>query len=162
MRGFHALNASSPPSLSPTPPPTPSPRFPQRSSLYTPPPSLHASKEASRNEAPHIAIPKLVSPYQLRDFLLRPKKGRKEEERKKKGRRKEEEARRDGKKESLPIYRRTRLTRRQKAANTFENLLKMQEQRIISHKYDFFAHKVYYASLLCNLETKNCIYRFVN
>lgn len=55
-----------------------------------------------------------------------------------------------------------RLTRRQKASNTFENLLKMQEQRIISHKYDFFAHKVYYASLLCNLETKNCIYRFVN
>lgn len=84
-------------------------------------------------------------------FLSRPKKGRKEEE-----------ARRDEKKESLPIYRRTRLTRRQKAANTFENLLKMQEQRIISHKYDFFAHKVYYASLLCNLETKNCIYRFVN
>lgn len=55
-----------------------------------------------------------------------------------------------------------RLTRRQKAANTFENLLKMQEQGTISHKYDFFAHKVYYASLLCNLETKNCIYRFVN
>ena len=55
-----------------------------------------------------------------------------------------------------------RLTRRQKAANTFENLLKMQEQRTISYKYDFFAHKVYYASLLCNLETKNCIYRFVN
>lgn len=55
-----------------------------------------------------------------------------------------------------------RLTRRQKAANTFENLLKMQEQGFISHKYDFFAHKVYYASLLCNLETKNCIYRFVN
>lgn len=82
-------------------------------------------------------------------FLLRPKERRKE-------------ARREGKKESLSIYRRTRLTRRQKAANTFENLLKMQEQRIISHKYDFFAHKVYYASLLCNLETKNCIYRFVN
>lgn len=49
-----------------------------------------------------------------------------------------------------------------KAANTFENLLKMQEQRTISYKHDFFAHKVYYASLLCNLETKNCIYRFVN
>lgn len=55
-----------------------------------------------------------------------------------------------------------RLTRRQKAANTFENLLKMQEQGAISQKHDFFAHKVYYASLLCNLETKNCIYRFVN
>ena len=76
--------------------------------------------------------------------------------------RKEEEARRERKKEALPRYRRMRLTRRQKAANTFENLLKMQEQRTIPYKYDFFAHKVYYASLLCNLETKNCIYRFVN
>lgn len=75
---------------------------------------------------------------------------------------KEEKARREGKKESLPRYRRMRLTRRQKAANTFENLLKMQEQWTSSYKYDFFAHKVYYASLLCNLETKNCIYRFVN